>query len=283
MTVLISVEDLLARLESGQSTVLLDVRWVLGDPHGHQHYLEGHLPGAIFADMNEELASHGTPQDGRHPLPSEVDFQATVRRWGINEGDTVVAYDDAGQAAASRAWWLLGYAGIPNVLMLDGGLGAWRDANLALEQGEVSAEPGNGVVHYGAKPIIDIQEAKKWGAHGVLLDARAGERYRGETEPIDPKAGHIPGATSAPTMENLSGDKRFKSAAELQRRFKDLGLDEDSEIAVYCGSGVTAAHEIAALEIAGFEAALYPGSWSAWSNNSDLPVALGAEKGRVEL
>lgn len=286
MSVLISADDLHQRLSAGRATVLLDVRWVLGDLKGHEHYLESHIPGAIYVDMDSDLAAHGAPEEGRHPLPEEAQFQETVRRWGINEGDTVVVYDDAGSAAAARAWWLLGYAGIPNVFLLDGGLGAWRSANFPLESGEVKAQPGNGVVRFGAKAVISIEQAGTWAQQekqGILLDARAGERYRGETEPIDPRAGHIPGATSAPTTENLSPDKRFQSANALKKRFEELGVREGSKVAVYCGSGVTAAHEIAALEIAGFKAALFPGSWSAWSNHGELPVATGPAKGSVEL
>ncbi|WP_154605721.1 MULTISPECIES: sulfurtransferase [Arthrobacter] len=280
MSVLITVAQLQQRLAAGQRTVLLDVRWVLGDPHGHDHYLAGHLPGAVFVDMNTELASHGEPRDGRHPLPAEADFQATVHRWGINTADTVVVYDDAGSAAAARAWWLLGYSGIGNVFLLDGGLAAWRAAGLPQRTGEVQAQAGDAVVRFGAKGTLDEKEAGQW--PGVLLDARAGERYRGETEPIDPRAGHIPGAVSAPTLENLAADKTFLSAEALRAHFAALGVGPGVEIGVYCGSGVSAAHQIAALEIAGFRASLFPGSWSAWSNRAELPVETGPGGDRVE-
>ncbi|WP_125609532.1 sulfurtransferase [Specibacter cremeus] len=275
MTVLMNVDALNARLHSGARTVLLDVRWALGDPHGRDHYLAGHLPGAVFVPLDTELATHGDPRDGRHPLPAEADFQRAVRRWGVNTGDTVVVYDDTGAAAAARAWWLLGYAGIPDVHLLDGGLGAWRAAGLPVDTRDEAPEPGDAVVRYGAKPVIDVAAAGDWPGHGVLLDARAGERFRGETEPIDPRAGHIPGAVSAPTTGNLAADQSFLPAAELAARFVGLGVAPDTDVAVYCGSGVTAAHQIAALEIAGFRAALFPGSWSAWSNRPELPVATG--------
>lgn len=276
MTILIDAQELAQRIESDQPPVIIDVRWVLGDPHGYEKYLAGHIPGAVFGDMQAQLASHGDPRDGRHPLPSESDFQATVSQWGINEGDTVVIYDDAGSAAAARAWWLLGYSGIENVVMLDGGLSAWRAIDGPLETGAVSAKPGDAVVHYGSLPVIDIEQAAEWGQHGILLDARAGERFRGETEPIDPRAGHIPGATSAPTLANIAADGHFLSPEQLRQRFTELGIDEQTPVAVYCGSGVTAAHQIAALRLAGFTAALFPGSWSAWSNRSELPVATGS-------
>ena len=274
MSILITAAELQTRQASAAPPVLLDVRWALGDPHGHEHYLAGHIPGAVFVDLATELAGHGEPRDGRHPLPTEDDFAASVRRWGINNSDTVVIYDDAGAAAAARAWWLLGNAGFKDIYLLDGGLAAWRAASVPLATGEEVALPGDGVVHFGAKATIDADQAAAW--PGILLDARAGERFRGEVEPIDPRAGHIPGAVSAPTSENLAADATFLPAAELRARFAGLGVELGSEVAVYCGSGVTAAHQIAALEIAGFQAALYPGSWSAWSNQPERPVAAGA-------
>ncbi len=275
MRVLIDADTLRGRLDEGTRTVLLDVRWALGDPDGHAHYLAGHLPGAVFVNLETELAGRGEPRDGRHPLPSEADFQASVHRWGIRAGDTVVVYDDAGAAAAARAWWLLGHAGIGSVFLLDGGLGAWRAANLPLAEGEERADPGDAVVHFGSRATVDTAGAAAW--PGILLDARAAERYRGEKEPVDPRAGHIPGAVSAPTTENLAPDAAFLPAGELRARFTAMGVRDGAEVAVYCGSGVTAAHEIAALEIAGFTAALYPGSWSAWSNRPGLPVATGPD------
>lgn len=277
MTVLMNAAELIRRLDTGARTVLIDVRWALGDPDGHKHYLAGHLPGAVFGDMDAQLASHGQPEDGRHPLPAEADFAETVRTWGIDSGDTVVVYDDAGSAAAARAWWLLGYAGLKNIYLLDGGLAAWRAAGLPLASGEVRAEPGDAVVHFGGKETIDADGAAAW--DGILLDARAGERYRGEVEPVDPRAGHIPGAVSAPTSGNLASDKTFLPVEELRERFAALGVAPKNPVAVYCGSGVTAAHQIAALEIAGFTAALYPGSWSAWSNQPTRPVATGDSGG----
>ncbi len=249
--------------------VVLDVRWKLGGPPGHGEYLAGHIPGAVYVPLEPELAAHGEPRVGRHPLPDPADLQAAARRWGINAGDTVVAYDDNGGLAAARAWWLLRWAGFDNVLLLDGGLSAWVAAGGALETDDVRPEPGDVVLLRGQMPTIDMDDAGAF--QGVLLDARAGERYRGETEPIDPKAGHIPGAVSAPTTDNLTTDGRFRSPADLRRQFEALGVRGDAPVAAYCGSGVTAAHEVAALAIAGFDAALYPGSWSQWSNN-DRPV-----------
>lgn len=280
MNPLMDVTMLRSRLAGGRRTVLLDVRWALGDPHGHEHYLGGHLPGAVFVDLAAELAAPPVPARGRHPLPAPEDFQATARGWGINNGDVVVAYDDTANMAAARAWWMLRNAGLQEVYLLDGGLAAWRAEGLPVEQGPVVPEPGNVVLADGGMPLLDAGAAAMWPDSGLLLDARAGERYRGEVEPVDPRAGHIPGAVSAPTSDNVDGNGRFLPAGELRSRFEALGVRDGMPVAVYCGSGVTAAHEVAALEVAGFSAALYAGSFSEWSNNPQLPVATGAEPGR---
>jgi thiosulfate/3-mercaptopyruvate sulfurtransferase len=279
MATLMDVAALKERMDAGERTVLLDVRWVLGDPHGHDHYLAGHLPGAVFVDLHHELADPSVSGEGRHPLPAPGDLQRSARAWGINDGDTVVAYDDNGNTAAARAWWLLRDAGLESVFLLDGGLGAWRAAGLPLETGGLTAVPGNVTLGSGRMPSIDMAGAAGWHERGILLDARAGERYRGEIEPIDPRAGHIPGAISAPTGGNLAPDGRFLAAAQLRSRFAGTGIDGGTAVAVYCGSGVTAAHQIAALEIAGFQAALYPGSYSQWSSEEANEVAVGAAPG----
>ena len=276
MDTLMTVAELKDRLDSGTRTVLLDVRWALGDPNGRDHYLEAHLPGAVFVDLAKELAGPADPSRGRHPLPPLEQFQQSARSWGIQDGDVVVAYDDTGNLAAARVWWMLRNAGFPWVYLLDGGLGAWRAAGFDVESGERDVETGDVVLSDGAMPVICAAEAGRWSREGLLLDARAGERYRGEIEPVDPRAGHIPGAVSAPTTANLAADGRFLPSAELRERFTALGVHAGMPTAVYCGSGVTAAHEVAALEIAGFSAALYPGSFSEWSNNPSNSVVTGA-------
>jgi len=268
---LISVDDLAARRDD-PSLVLLDVRWRLDRPDGRPDYRSGHVPGAVFVDLETELAAPPSPAAGRHPLPDPGDLQAAARRWGIDAGDTVVAYDDLGGMSAARAWWLLADAGV-DVRLLDGGLAAWRDAGLPLEAGERTPEPGDVVLSPGRLPVVDQTELEPFG--GVLLDARAGERYRGEVEPVDPRAGHIPGAVSAPTVENLGADGRFLPPDALRRRFEELGVRQGTQVAAYCGSGVTAAHEVVALLRAGVTPALYPGSWSQWSNREGAPVATG--------
>ncbi|WP_299951957.1 sulfurtransferase [uncultured Modestobacter sp.] len=253
--------------------VLLDVRWQLGRSDGREQYLAGHLPGAVFVDLPTELSAGPSTAEGRHPLPSLQALQSAARRWGISAGSPVVVYDASGGLAAARAWWLLRWGGLADVSILDGGLAAWTDR---LEIGDVVPDPGDITLTGGGMPVLTADEAAALpGAGGVLLDARAGERFRGEVEPVDPRAGHVPGAVIAPTTDNLSSDGRFATAAVLTDRFARLGVEPGRPVAVYCGSGVTAAHEIAALAEAGIEAALWPGSWSQWSADPDRPVATG--------
>ncbi|MGR2752750.1 sulfurtransferase [Agromyces arachidis] len=280
MDVLIDAGELAARLDDPR-TVVLDVRWTLAEPDGRDAYREGHVPGAVYVDLDTELADHDAVGEGRHPLPSEEAFTAAMRRWGLRDGDLAVVVDDAGGMSAARAWWLLRHAGWADVRLLDGGLGAWRDAGLPLESGDVVREPGDATARFGAMPVVDLDEADALASaeSGVLLDARAAERYRGEVEPIDPRAGHIPGAVSSPTAGNLAADGRFRHADELRERFASVGADRRHPVAVYCGSGVNAAHAVAALGIAGIEAALYPGSYSQWSRRPERPVATGPEPG----
>ncbi|MGY4857815.1 sulfurtransferase [Cryobacterium sp. AP23] len=303
MRTLISAADLAALLVAGPAPRLLDVRWKLGGPPGRAEFRLGHLPGAVYVDLDTELAGHGVAADGRHPLPTPADLQAAARGWGLNDGDTVVVYDDLGNMSAARAWWLLRNAGVRDVRLLDGGLAAWRAEGLPVVTGEEPVRPGTVTLTPGSLPALDADAAAAVARDGVLLDARAAERYRGDTEPIDPRAGHIPGAISAPTGGNLAADGRFLTAAELRARFEALGVragargvagsavpnagpDAGADVAgpgfdvgVYCGSGVTAAHEAVALTLAGFTPALYPGSWSQWSNLPDRPVATGDEPG----
>jgi thiosulfate/3-mercaptopyruvate sulfurtransferase len=272
VTVLISA----AELRTAGRCVLLDVRWALGDPHGREHYLDGHLPGAVFVDLETELADPPSPEAGRHPLPSLQRLQASARGWGIGASDQVVVYDASGGLAAARVWWLLRWGGLTDVRILDGGLDAWVRVGGPLATGDVVPEPGDVTLTGGGMPVLSIDEAAALpSSGGVLLDARAGERYRGEVEPVDPRAGHVPGAVSAPTTENLTSDGGFRSADELRERFAQLGATDGTPVGVYCGSGVTAAHEVAALAEVGIEAALWPGSWSQWSNDPDRPAAIG--------
>ncbi len=274
--VLVDAHELHRSLRGVHPPAVLDIRWKLGDPDGRQHYGDGHIPTAVYVDLDRELAAPASSEDGRHPLPDVADLQAAARAWGVGHGQRVVVYDDAGGLAAARAWWVLRWAGIADVRILDGALDAWRRTGLPLETGEGGAVPGDVTLGEDHLPVLDGDGVAAFPEEGILLDARAGERYRGEHEPIDPRAGHVPGAISAPTTDNLDGEGRFLPGARLRERFAQLGVDGRRPIGVYCGSGVTAAHLLAALQIAGWDAALFPGSWSAWSSDPRRPVAVGA-------
>ncbi|MFC9685151.1 sulfurtransferase, partial [Streptomyces sp. NPDC056948] len=279
MNAIISASDLATDLTGSNPPVLLDVRWQLtaaraaGEPpyDGRADYERGHLPGAVYVDLDRELAS-APGEGGRHPLPDLAHFGAAMRRAGVSSGTPVVVYDGGQGWAAARAWWMLRWTGHPDVRVLDGGLPAWEGS---LEKSVPSPAEGDFVPEPGAAGRLDADAAAELARSGVLLDARAGERYRGEVEPIDPVAGHIPGAVSAPTTENVGADGRYLPAPELRERFKELGVSEGSRVGVYCGSGVSAAHEVLALAVAGIPAELYVGSWSEWSSDPDRPVAVG--------
>ena len=274
--ILITAPELAALLESDPSVRVLDIRWRLDRPDGRPDYLAGHIPGAVYVDLDGELAEHGAPTDGRHPLPSIERLQAAARRWGVDDGDTVVVYDDLKSLSAARAWWVLTDAGIADVRILDGSLRSWKSSGFALETGEVTPAPGDVTLSAGALPRLSIDEAAALAVEGVLVDARAAERYRGEVEPIDPRAGHIPGAVNRFTAENVDADGRFLDPDILRRAFADLGAEDGETVGVYCGSGVTASHAFVALTIAGYRPQLYPGSWSQWANHPERPVATGS-------
>ncbi|MER8043813.1 sulfurtransferase [Streptomyces sp. NPDC094032] len=273
MKPIISASELVSESAGATPPVLLDVRWTLGGPPGRPEYEAGHLPGAVYVDLDAELA--GPPgSGGRHPLPDVAAFGAVMRRAGVSADRPVVVYDGGLGWGAARAWWLLRWAGHPDVRVLDGGLAAWtgelsKDIPTPLE-GDFAPAPG-------ALGLLDADAAASLARSGLLLDARAGERYRGDVEPIDRIGGHIPGAVSAPTTENVAPDGCFLPADALTARFAALGAADAPEVAVYCGSGVSGAHEVLALEIAGFPAALYAGSWSEWSSDPARPVATGPD------
>lgn len=269
---LIGAEELRARL--GEVTVL-DVRWRLGGPPGRQEHAAGHVPGAAYVDLDADLA--GAPETGpggggRHPLPGPEAFAAAMRRAGVSRDRPVVVADDWSGRAAARAWWLLRFHGHPDVRVLDGGWSAWVAAGGPVETGPVTPAPGDLAADPGHLPVVGPQDVPDV---AVLLDARAPERYRGEVEPVDPVAGHVPGAVNVPTSENLRPDGRFRPPAELAEVYAAAGAVPGAEVAAYCGSGVTAAHDVLALELAGVRAALYPGSWSGWVTDPTRPVERG--------
>ena len=263
--------------------VILDVRWRLGGPPGRADYDAAHIPGAVFVDLDTELADPPGP-GGRHPLPDPARLQAVLRRAGVRADMSVVAYDDGNGAVAARAWWLLRWGGMPasRVAVLDGGWAAWVADGRPTTAEPAQPAAGDIVVRPGAMPVLDADEVAALARSGVLLDARAAPRYRGETEPVDPKAGHIPGARNLPATEITGPDGRVRAPAELAEQFAARGATGATPVAAYCGSGVNAAALVLAAEHAGFRSpddpvALFPGSWSQWSSDPSRPVATGVD------
>jgi thiosulfate/3-mercaptopyruvate sulfurtransferase len=273
-TPLISVGALVELLAIGPPPALLDVRWELGGRPGAIDFDEGHIPGAAFVDLDRELA--GPPgSGGRHPLPRADAFAASMRAAGVGNHRSAVVYDAASSAAAARAWWLLRFHGHASVAVLNGGFAAWLAAGQLVETGHPPVQPGDFTASPGAMATVDADGAQRLARGGVLLDARAPERFSGLREPIDPVAGHIPEARSHPTLRNIDRAGRFLAPEQLREGFRQAGVTAETEIGAYCGSGVTAAHQVLALELAGYSAALYPGSWSEWITDHHRPVATG--------
>lgn len=272
---LVDVDWLAAHL-TDRTLRIADVRWSLSGPAGRERYEAGHLPGAVFLDADQELGSPGEGP-GRHPIPTPAKLSGILGERGIGDQHVVVAYDDAAGSIAARLWWLFRHFGHDGACaVLDGGIQAWTDAGLWLSTDPARypiarwtpREPRDDVV--GADDVAALL-----GGDSLLLDARAGERYRGETEPIDPRAGHIPGAFSAPWSANLGPDGRFLAPGALRERYASLGAGQRPTVA-YCGSGMSATHDLLALELAGIGGArLYEGSWSEWSSDPSRPAVTG--------
>jgi len=278
MSNFVSPEELSDLREQGAVVRVIDVRWRLDRPDGRAEYLDGHIPGAVYVPLDTELSTHGEASEGRHPLPSTATLQAAVRRWGVDDGDLVVAYDDAKGLAAARAWWLLRQAGV-DVRVLEGGIRGWQAAGFDVTTDDVAPTPGMAVLHEIGADALTIDEAAAFPASGVLLDVRAAERYRGEHEPLDPVAGHIPGAVNLPTMLHLDAEGRILDAETVRANLATVGIAEGTRVAAYCGSGVTAAHTALVLDEVGVDAKVFPGSWSQWSNTPGRPVATGDQPG----
>ncbi len=255
--------------------VLLDTRLTTSGPPGREQYDAGHLPGAVYVDVDDDLAEPPGP-GGRHPLPEPERFVAAMQRAGVRRDSTVVVYDAGPATAAARLWWLLRDYGHADVVVLDGGLAAWAAAGRQVSTEPVTPPaPGDWSGVPGHLSAVDDTEAARLPARGLLLDVRAAERFRGETEPIDPVAGHVPGAVNAPLTGNTDELGRFLSPAALRSRFESLGVRAHLPVAAYCGSGVTACQTVLALRLVGLDAALYPGSWSGWISDPSRPVATG--------
>lgn len=291
-----SMSPIISTRELGQvlgSVTLLDVRYQMGGPSGPEEYAAGHVPGALYVDLDTDLAAP-SGAGGRHPLPSAEIFQEAMRRAGVRDDRPVVVYDDWAARAAGRCWWLLRYHGHRDVRVLDGGWSAWVADGGAVSTGASDVEPGDFTVSIAGGGQTRVVVADDVLDVDVLVDARAAERYRGESEPVDPVAGHIPGAVNVPTSRNLTVDGRFRSAEELRAVYAEVGFvaaqngpkngpkngpENGQSVAVYCGSGVTATHDLLAMEIAGIHAALYAGSWSGWITDPRRPVVRDARPG----
>ena len=263
---LVTAEELSRAL--GGVTVL-DVRYRMGGPPGRPEYEAGHVPGAAYVDLDADLAGPPGPR-GRHPLPDPAAFEAAMRAAGVRTDRPVVVYDDWSGHAAARCWWLLRYHGHPDVRVLDGAWPAWLAGGFPVESGSGGpVEPGDFTAAPGAMPVVEADQVR---SVDVLVDARAPERYRGETEPVDPVAGHIPGAVNVPTVRNLAEGGGLLPPDRLRELYGAVGARPGARVAAYCGSGVTAALDVLAMDVAGIPAALYPGSWSEWVADPSRPV-----------
>ena len=268
----VSATDLAAELSSPRPPVLIDVRWSLAGPPGRLAYDAGHLPGAVFADLDTELSGR-RGAGGRHPLPETADFEGLMRRLGVSSDSRVVVYDAADSVPASRAWWDLRYFGHSDVRVLDGGYAAWVAAGLPVSTEVPAVVAGSFVARPGGMPMLSADEAARVADCGVLIDVRAPERYRGELEPVDPVAGRIPGAVNIPTGGNVGPDGRFLDVEAIRSRFARAAAEE---VGAYCGSGVNAAHTVFAMTLAGLPTpGLYVGSWSNWITDASRPIATG--------
>jgi thiosulfate/3-mercaptopyruvate sulfurtransferase len=253
---------------------VIDFRWYLDGRSGRAAYDAGHVPGAVFVDL--ETVTGTAPGQGRHPLPERRVFEAAMREAGVSGSTRVVVYDDSGGFSACRLWWLLRYFGHDSAAVLNGGIAVWPGA---LSTDRESPPPGAFTASEPRRGMtVDRLALGELPEGSVLLDVRSPERYRGEVEPIDPRAGHIPGARNAPWNGNLGSGGLFRDADELRSRFAGLGSGGGTAVVAYCGSGVSACQTLLALEVAGLAGArLYPGGWSEWSNLPDTPAATGPE------
>ena len=277
---LISVARAHALIEAGDA-LAVDCRWQLTDPsHGPRAYAEGHIPGAAYANLDRDLSELGRPGLGRHPMPRAEAFGAFLGRVGITPATVVIAYDDGSGAYAARLWWLLRLAGHEAVAVLDGGLAAWTAAGLPITREIPERATTRYPVTFASEPVESAESVQAMLARdgGLLLDARGPTRFRGEEEPIDRVAGHVPGACNRPFTQNLRPDGTFKDRAVLREEFESaLGGRAPDAVVHMCGSGVTACHNLLAMEHAGLAGSrLYAGSWSGWISDPSRPVAKGA-------
>jgi thiosulfate/3-mercaptopyruvate sulfurtransferase len=274
MPLLIGAPALAAHVGSGGVARLLDVRWRLNAPEGRPAYVTGHLPGAAYVDLEGELSQRGRPEIGRYPLPALGDLEQAARRWGISDGELVVAYDDNDGVAAARAWWLLRRQGI-DIRVLDGGIRAWIDAGLPLARGDVAPQRGTVTLTDVDPGVATIDDAARAPSGGHLIDVRAPDQYRGITTGLSPAAGHIPGAINIPAIAHISARGTLKTPQEIRATIAASGVLSDTPIVLYCGTGIASTHSALAFAHAGIETRVFAGSWSQWSLASGRPVAVG--------
>lgn len=270
----IDVPTLHAALAGGRPVRLLDVRWRLDVPEGRPGYLAAHIPGAVYVDLERELSRAGHPEEGRFPLPALAELEAAARRWGIDDGDLVVAYDDNDAIAASRAWWLLRRRGV-DIRVLDGGIRAWVHAGLPVDVGDRVPRPGTVRLGDADPGVASIHDAARAPTIGVLIDVRAPEHYRGQANAGDPAAGHIPGALNLPTVSHIGRDGSLRSPDEVRGLIRAIGADADRDIVLYCSVGIASAHSALAFAEAGIDTRVYTGAWSQWSRTRGRPIAVG--------
>jgi thiosulfate/3-mercaptopyruvate sulfurtransferase len=273
-----TVADLRAALDTPAPPRLLDIRWHLGGPPGRPEYDAGHIPGAVFVDLETVFTGHHG--GGRHPLPDAEALQTGLRAAGVRKDVPVVCYDSGDTLAAARAWWVLRWAGLTAVSVLDGGLAAWTAAGGPVSTDELTVEVSDLVVTTGGMPLVDADGAVQ---AELLMDVRAHNRYTGEVEPFDRVGGHIPGAVNVPGGADFDESGHLLPAEQLAKRYAEAGVDADREVVVSCGSGITAARTILAIEAAGLPVptpAMYAGSYSDWSSDPARPIATGEQPGR---
>ncbi|MGF3057072.1 sulfurtransferase [Microbacterium sp. YY-01] len=254
---------------------LLDVRWRLDIPEGRPDYIRGHLPGAVYVDLERELAQRSNPASGRHPVPATARLERAARGWGLRPGDIVVAYDDISGVAAARLWWLLRRTGV-DVRVLNGGLTAWVLEGLPIEHGDV--RPPRGTIHLTAPTGDDELTAdtvEEYARTGIVIDARSPEHYSGQRAHPDPLGGHIPGAINLPTLAHIDSNGRMNAQHWLRRTFSQVGITPGSEVGIYCGSGIASAHTALALHSIGVASRIYTGSWSQWAHLRGRYIATG--------
>jgi len=274
-SLLVYAADLAVELTDARPPVVIDVRWNLAGPPGRQAYEAGHLPGAVFADLDADL-SGARGAAGRHPLPDAAHFEEVMRRLGVRATSDVVVYDAGNSVPAARAWWSLRYFGHASVRVLDGGYAAWTQAELPVTKEVLDVQRGDFVARPGQLPVLSADDAARVAACGVLVDVRAAQRFRGEAEPVDAVAGRIPGAVNLPADGNIGAGGKFLDIETLRERFESLAIPDGAEVGAYCGSGVNAAHTALAMTLAGLPTpALFVGSWSHWIADPSRPVATG--------